>query len=167
MRNQIVALKHKADGMVSVRIPVPVRVFSCGNAVDHQVAAVIAVQAADDVEQGGLTGAAGTQDRHKLIVPQIQTDPIQGSLHQLAGNICFSDILNLKHCVPSFSCRRIQYGCICNHLTMCSFPIQDISEKCFNKFTNRPEFQTILPLTLTKNSGTIYKNVRKRGSQHG
>ena len=57
--DQVVALEHKADGVVSVGIPVPVGVLLGGNAVDDQVAAVIPVQTADDVQQGGLAGTAG------------------------------------------------------------------------------------------------------------
>ena len=102
MGDQIVALEHETDGMVPVGIPVPVRVFSGGNAVDDQIAAVIPVQTADDVQQCGLTGAAGAQNGHKFIVPQIQAHTVQCSLHQFTGDILFSDVLDLKHGHASF-----------------------------------------------------------------
>lgn len=57
--DQVIALEHKTDGVVSVRVPVAVGVFFGGDAVDDQIAAVVAIQTADDVQQGGLAGAAG------------------------------------------------------------------------------------------------------------
>ena len=57
--DQVVALEDEADGVVAVGIPVPVRVLLGGDAVDDEIAAVIAVQTADDVQQGGLAGAGG------------------------------------------------------------------------------------------------------------
>ena len=48
--DQIVALEHEADGIVAVVVPVGVGVVLGGNAVDHQVAFVIPVQTAHDVE---------------------------------------------------------------------------------------------------------------------
>ena len=54
MGNQVVALEDKTDGVVTVRIPVTVSIFLCGDTVDDQIAAVITVQTADDVEQRGL-----------------------------------------------------------------------------------------------------------------
>src|SRR5699024_11079128 len=66
--NQVIALKNKSNGMVPVRIPVPVFVFFCGNTIDDQVSAVIPVQSSDNVQQGGLSRTTGSQDRYKLII---------------------------------------------------------------------------------------------------
>ena len=52
MGNQIVALEHKTNGVVAVGVPVAVGVFFGGNTVDDQITAVVAVQAADDVQRG-------------------------------------------------------------------------------------------------------------------
>ena len=68
MRNQIVALEHEADGVVAVRIPIAILVLARRDAVDHQIAVVIPVEAADDVEQGGLAGTRGTQNRDEFAV---------------------------------------------------------------------------------------------------
>ena len=97
MGDQVVALENEADGMVPVGIPVPVVVFFGGDAVDDQITAVIPVKAADDVQKRGLAGAGGAQNGHEFIVPQIQTHPVQSSLHQISRYILFSDILNLQH----------------------------------------------------------------------
>ena len=56
-----------------------------------------AVQTADDVQQGGLAGAAGAQNGHEFVVPQVQTDVVQCVLHQLAGLIFFVDLFELEH----------------------------------------------------------------------
>ena len=100
MRDQVVGLKDKADGMVSVGVPVAVFVFFGRNAVDNQVAAVIAVQSADDIEKGGLSGAAGPQDRHELVVPQIQGDIVERGLLKTAGDVFLIDVLKLEHRKP-------------------------------------------------------------------
>ena len=55
VRDQIITLKHKADGMVPVGIPVPVPVFLCRCAVNDQISFVIAVQSANDIEECGLS----------------------------------------------------------------------------------------------------------------
>ena len=95
--DQIIALEHKADGMVSVRIPVPVGILPGGDPIDDQITAVVAVQTADHIQHCGLAGTAGAQNGDKLIVAQGQTYPIQGSLHQIAGNVLFTDVLDLEH----------------------------------------------------------------------
>ena len=95
--DQVITLEHKADGVVPVGVPVAVGVFFCGDAVDDQIAAVVAIQTADDVQQGGLAGAAGAKNGHKFVVPQVQTDVVQCVLHQLAGLIFFVDLFELEH----------------------------------------------------------------------
>jgi hypothetical protein len=99
MGNQIVALEDEADGVVPVGIPVPVAVFFSGNSVDDQITAVIAIQTADDIQQRGLTGAAGAENRNKFIVPKIQTDAIKGGLNQFTRDILFSDIRTIRRAI--------------------------------------------------------------------
>ena len=97
VRNQIVALEHKTNGMVAVRIPVTVGIFFCGNAIDDQIAAVVPVQATDHIEQGGFAGTAGSQNRHKLVIPQIQAYAIQRGLDKISCDVLLANILDLKH----------------------------------------------------------------------
>ena len=49
VRDKVIALKHKADGVVAIGIPVPVKVLFGGDPVDDKVAGVIAVKAAYNV----------------------------------------------------------------------------------------------------------------------
>ena len=67
------------------------------DAVDDQVAAVIAVQSADDIEECGLSRTAGTEDGHELVVPQIQRDVVEGNLLEAARDVFFVNILKLQH----------------------------------------------------------------------
>ena len=71
--------------------------FFGGDAVDDQIAAVVAIQTADDVQQGGLAGAAGAQNGHEFVVPQVQTDVVQCVLHQLAGLVFLVDLFEFEH----------------------------------------------------------------------
>ena len=48
--NQIVTLENETDGMVAVRIPVPICIFLGRNTVDDQITAVIPVQTANDIQ---------------------------------------------------------------------------------------------------------------------
>ena len=76
--DQVIALEHETNGVVAVGVPVAVGVLLGGDAVDDQVAAIIAVKAADDVQQCGFAGAAGAQDGDKLIVTEVQADIVEG-----------------------------------------------------------------------------------------
>ena len=93
--DQVVALEDEADGVVAVGIPVPVGIVLGRNAVDDEIAAVIAVQTADDVQKRGLTGAGGAQDGYEFVVPEGQAHPVQGHLDKIAGLILLADILYL------------------------------------------------------------------------
>ena len=97
MSDEIIALEHKADGVVPVGVPVSVLIFLRGHAINNQVAAVIPVQSPYDVEKRGLSGAAGPQDGHKFVVPQVQAYMVQRLLHQASCPVFLTDVFNLKH----------------------------------------------------------------------
>ena len=99
MRNQVIALEYETDRVVTVRVPVPVLISLCGYAVDYEVSVVVAVKAADDVEQGGLARAALTENSDEFVVAQVERDPSQRLLYQGAGLIDFSSpiIIDSKH----------------------------------------------------------------------
>ena len=97
VRNQVIALEHETDGMIAVGVPIPIGIFLCGNTVDDQIAAVITVQATNYVQKRRLSGATGSQNRHKFIIPQIQAYTVQRGLHQFAGDILLFNIPNLQH----------------------------------------------------------------------
>ena len=108
--DEVIALEHEADGMVAVGVPVPVGVAAGGDAVDDELAAVVAVEAADDVEQRGLARAAGAEDGDKFAVAQVEADPVERCLCQIAGGVFLFDIDKLKHW-PAFP--AAERGSVC------------------------------------------------------
>ena len=60
MRDQIVTLEYKTNRMITVRIPVSVLIFFCGNAIDDKISAVVAVQSSDNIQKRGFAGTTGT-----------------------------------------------------------------------------------------------------------
>jgi len=100
--NQVVRLEHKTDGMVAVGVPVRVLIFFGRLAPDDQIAAVIAVEAADDVQQRGFARARRAEHRHKLAFAEIDGDFVQRLLGQFPRPICFRDAFQLQHCPRLF-----------------------------------------------------------------
>ena len=74
MWDQVVALEHKADGVIAVGIPIPALKILCGAAVDDQIALGVLVEPADDIEHCSLPTAGGAKDRDKIVVPEFQRD---------------------------------------------------------------------------------------------
>ena len=66
VRNQVVGLEHKAHAVVAVGVHLPLRIFLGAAAVDAQIARVVAVQPANDVEQRGFAAAGRAQYGNKL-----------------------------------------------------------------------------------------------------
>ncbi|MNC77304.1 hypothetical protein D3C75_1292230 [compost metagenome] len=62
-------MKDEADAIITVSIPIAVLKVLCGFTVNDQISAIILIQTADDVQAGGFTRAAGTQDGHEFIFP--------------------------------------------------------------------------------------------------
>ena len=91
--DEVVALEDKADGVVAVGVPVPVPELLGGAAVDGQIAAGVLVQAADDVQQGGLAAAGVAQDGHKLVFPEAEAHPPQGGDILPGGLVELDDVV--------------------------------------------------------------------------
>ena len=87
MRDQVVALEHKADGVVAVGVPIAVGVLFGGDPVDDKVTAVVPIQAADDVQQA--------QDGDEFAVAQVQADIIQRGLYKVTGFVFLADLFQL------------------------------------------------------------------------
>ena len=95
--DQIVALKHKTDGVIAIAIPVPVLKTLGRAAVDDQIAAGILIQATNDVQHGGLAAAGGAQNGYKFILAELQVDAAQGMDRGIAGRIIFYDMFQFQH----------------------------------------------------------------------
>ena len=96
VRNEVVVLEHEADRMIAVGVPVLVPVLSRRDAVDDEVAGVIPVEPADDVQKRRLPGPARTQDGYEFIVSQCQRDIVESDLSQFARHIGLADIFDFK-----------------------------------------------------------------------
>ena len=58
MRNQIITLKNKPDGVVAIGIPVTVFVTAGRNTAKSHLAGIVPIQSADDVQQSSLPRSA-------------------------------------------------------------------------------------------------------------
>ena len=97
VRDQVIALEDKADRMIPIGIPVAVTVAAGGNPADGHLARIIAVQAADNIEQGCLARSAGAENRDKLILPKGQRDTVQCLLHKTSRPVFFVYLVYLQH----------------------------------------------------------------------
>ena len=102
MGDQVVGLEDETDRVIAVGVPVAVLVFLGRNAVNDQIAGVIAVQPSYNVEEGSLAGSAGTEDRYELVVPEVEGDIVEGDLFVSSGIIFFLYILKLKHAASAY-----------------------------------------------------------------
>ena len=93
--DQVVGLEDEADAVVAVGVPVAGLVVLRRNTVDDEVAALEAVEAADDVEHRRLAGAGLAQHGHKLVVAERHGDLVERHLHEVGGLIGLDDLLEL------------------------------------------------------------------------
>ena len=93
--DQVVALKHEADRMIAVGVPISVSVFLGGNAVDQKVALGILIKTSDDVEQSGLSTARGAEDGDELALAKGERDPLQSVHHAVGHRIVLFNIHKL------------------------------------------------------------------------
>ena len=100
MRDEVVALEHEADAVVAVGVPVAILVLARGDAVDDQVARIVVVQAADDVEECGLARARRAQDRDELAVSEGDGHMVEGRLRERARGVRLADVAQFQHGVP-------------------------------------------------------------------
>ena len=110
VRDEVVALKDKADGVVAVGVPVAVVIFLRGAAVDDEVAGGVAVESADDVQQRGLAAAGLSEDRHELILAEGDVDALERLDLRRAGLVYLGDVFQFQHGwdAPLYGCRVSQ-----------------------------------------------------------
>ena len=63
--------------MVAVHVPIAVGEVAGRAAADVEIASRVAVEAADQVEEGGLSTARGAEDRDELVLAEGERDPPQ------------------------------------------------------------------------------------------
>ena len=97
VRDEVVALEDKAYAMVAVGVPIPILEVLGGFSVDEQVTVGVAIQTADDVEQGGLTASRRAEDGYELALTEVDADSVQCTGGRITYDVCFFDVLQLEH----------------------------------------------------------------------
>ncbi len=97
VRDEVVVLEDEAHRVVAVGVPVLIGIFFGGDAVDDEVAGVVPVETADDIEQRRFSRAARAQDGDELVVPEGQGDVVEGGLREVARHIGFADAFYFQH----------------------------------------------------------------------
>ena len=92
MGDELVGLEYESDGVVAVSVPVPVGEILGGTAADGQVAGGVAVQATDDVQQGGLPAAALAQDSHEFTFAKAEADALERVDVRIAQPVILDDV---------------------------------------------------------------------------
>ena len=71
VRNEVIALEDKADGVVAVAVPVRIRKVLRRFAIDDKVAARVLIQPADNVQKRRLAAARMAEDGDKLALAEL------------------------------------------------------------------------------------------------
>ena len=97
MRNEVIALEHKADAVVAVGIPIAVAEVLGRDAVNQQVARIKVVKSADNVEHRGFARTRGTQNGHELVIAKRQAHAVERHLRKRLRNVPFANTFELQH----------------------------------------------------------------------
>ena len=109
MRDQIVTLEYESYRVIPVGIPIPVFIFLSGYSINDKIAAVIAVQPANDIKKRRLSRTARPQDGNKFVISQIQAHSVQSFLDKSSGAVFFTDVFYLKHYCISFQNSSVRF----------------------------------------------------------
>ena len=98
--DEVVALEHEADAVVAVGVPILIFILFGGDAVDDEVARVVVVEAAHDVEQRGLARTGGAEYRHELVVAERHRHVVERGLREVRRGVGLAYVEQLQHEVP-------------------------------------------------------------------
>ena len=97
MRNEVIALEHKADAVVAVGIPIAiVKVFG-RNTVDQQVARIEMIEPTDNVEHRSFARPRRSQNGHELVIAKRQAHAVERHLRKRLRNVPFANTFELQH----------------------------------------------------------------------
>ena len=97
MRNEVIALEHKADAVVAISIPIAITEVLGRNAIDEQVARIKVIESADNVEHRSFTRTRGTQNGHELVIAKRQAYVVERHLRKRLRNVPFANTFELQH----------------------------------------------------------------------
>jgi hypothetical protein len=97
MRNQVIGLKNKSDGVIAVSVPVRVREALCRFVVDDQVPGAVMIQAADDIQKRRLSAAGMAEDSDELALSEFKIDALERMDKRIAGLVILFDLAEFEH----------------------------------------------------------------------
>ena len=90
---EIIALKNEAEGFASERSQLIGRKMRCLIAQNQIATGSRAIEAADDIHQGGLAGAGLSHDRDEFAAMNLERHPVQRPHCRAAVLVMFMDVL--------------------------------------------------------------------------
>ncbi len=97
MRNEVIALEHKADAVVAIGIPIAIVKVLGRDAVDQQVTGIEMIEPTDNVEHRGFARARGAQNGHELVIAKRQAYAVERHLRKRLRNVPFANTFELQH----------------------------------------------------------------------
>ena len=97
MRNEVIALEHKADAVVTIGVPIAIVKVLGRNTVDQQITGIKVIESTDNVEHRSFTRARGTQNGHELVVAKSQAYAVERHLRKRLRNVPFANSFELQH----------------------------------------------------------------------
>ena len=97
MRNEVIALEHKADAVVAIGIPIAIVKVLGRDAVDQQVARIKVIQSTDNVEHRSFARTRGTQNGHELVIAKSQAHAVERHLRKRLRDVPFANSFELQH----------------------------------------------------------------------
>ena len=93
MRNEVIALKYKANGVIAIGVPITVLKILGGFPIDDQISAGIPIQAADDVQHCGFSASGGTENGDKFMRTEVDGYTVQRLNCAVTDGIGFGNVL--------------------------------------------------------------------------
>ena len=92
VRDQVVGLEDEADRVIAVGIPVSVLVILGRDVVDDQVAVIVAVEAADDVQKGRLARTGRSEYCDEFVIAKIERHVVERLLDEVSGLVSLGNV---------------------------------------------------------------------------
>ena len=113
MRDEVVGLKDKANGMVAVGIPIGVGKVLGRLVVYDKVAGGVLVKPADDVQQRRLAAAGVTEDRDKFVLTELQIHALERVDGRVANGVILLNVLKFEHYSTFYAKNLLTYRQFC------------------------------------------------------
>ena len=97
MRNEVIALEHKADAVVTVGIPIAIVKVLGRDAVDEQVTGIEMIEPTDNVEHRSFTRPRRSQNGYELVIAKSQAHAVERHLRKRLRNVPFANSFELQH----------------------------------------------------------------------